>query len=246
MAVQAKEKDAMLAALEAEVQSLVNRLRNAALPIPQPPEESEPAQAKLKRALRAANARVASLQKSVDVLQAKLRTLQMSRSSTSSIQHPAAASSSRRSSYGYAMPTASSLAGSAAEFGVEQTQEEDALKDTVRNLSREFEDDDTQETGVEEKTDTLLRFRRQATASAASMSSGGSKPRGHDVSHVTAAERTDRGRVLQTVVSQTGALYSTWPEPALPPAVYDGDARSRDKGRKQPSLHASHSGRPTR
>lgn len=236
----------MLAALEAEVQSLVNRLRNAALPIPQPPEESEPAQAKLKRALRAANARVASLQKSVDVLQAKLRTLQMSRSSTSSIQHPAAAASSRRSSYGYAMPTASSLAGSVAEHGLEQAHEEATLKDTVRNLSHEFEDDDVQEAGIDEKTDTLLKFRRQATASAASMSSGGSKPRGHEVSHVTAAEPADRGRVLQAAMSHTPALYSTWPEPALPPAVYDGGVRSRDKGRKQPSVHASHSGRPTR
>lgn len=107
----------MLAALEGEVQSLVDRLRRSQQPTPPPPEESEANQQRLKRALKGTNARVESLQKTVlvhtcvftcayahrcssavqvDILQDRLRTLQVAKSNRASGDNSSVASASSR------------------------------------------------------------------------------------------------------------------------------------------------------
>jgi hypothetical protein len=138
---QARDKDAQMLSLEVEVTSLVDRLRKSSQPTPPHPEDEELLSSKLKRALAGANARISGLQKTVDVLQQKVRTLQKTISEKGLLE-PRLKTTHRARSQSVSTAGAKDAAqvrSLLSDHGRDSPEDSEDFHASVRNLSRAFD-----------------------------------------------------------------------------------------------------------
>jgi hypothetical protein len=130
-------------------------LRGSSQPTPPHPQEEELLSNKLKRALAGANARIAGLHKTVDVLQLKVRTLQKTISEKSAVDVPVKSVTRVRSR---SMSSAGTRGADIADSGNVNAKPDEFSEDfrsSVRNLSTAF--DEVSE--PEEKAPASSQFR---------------------------------------------------------------------------------------
>ena len=251
----------MLQSLEAEVQALVDKLRKNEQPTPPPPEETDQNESKLRRALKASNSRVQSLEKTVEVLQGKLRTLQTMAASgdrsgaTSAASFPASGKSKAAASTKAGSSRAASTTAAAPLLSLNDAlgllgAGGDAFGDTARDLSSDFADGPAA-ADRRASTGTSASGKRSmggaSSTASAKWPGDGRKAAGP---HVLPKSRygpapTPTPTPAVTAPPRRPELYETWPhdDVTAPSGPSSSDVGSgKDLLRKRPPASSTHVG----